>query len=121
MERGPEQIFKKRGRPLLIRVRQGGFIRRTMNAEMNEFADAAAETITNISKRSRMRQLTKQHRDKLGPTGKSFCSPLGSVLSNQCGEFSSGEMLQQLIEQTRYKYHGVALLGKVGRTAFAKK
>jgi hypothetical protein len=88
---------------------------------MNEFAEAATETIANIAERSRMRQLTKQHRDKLRPAGKSFCSPFGSVFSNQRCEFGSGEMLQQLIEQTRYRYHDAALLGTSGRIASAKK
>jgi hypothetical protein len=49
IQRGPEQIFKQRSGTLLIGIRQCGFIRRTIDAQMNEFAQAAAETIANIA------------------------------------------------------------------------
>jgi hypothetical protein len=117
----PEKIFKQRSRPFFIGIRQRGFIRGTFNTQMNEFAEAATEAITDLAKRSRMGQLTKQHRHKLCPARKSLRTSLCLVFSNQRIEFVSGEMLQQLIEQTRYSYHGSALLGKVGPHRFGQE
>jgi hypothetical protein len=42
--------------------------------------------------------LTEQHRDKLGPAGKTLGGTLSGVLLYECGELSSGKVLEQLIE-----------------------
>jgi hypothetical protein len=88
---------------------------------MNEFAQATTQPVTDIAQRSRMRQLTKQHGHKLSPARESLRSAFRAVFSNQRREFGSREMVQQLIEQTGYRYHGSALLGEVGRIASVKK
>src|SRR3974390_525344 len=62
-----------------------------------------------------MRKLAKQHGYKLRPARKSFSSTFRTMFPNQSSEFRSWEMLQQLIEQTRDRYHGTALLDMSGR------
>src|SRR6185436_3510818 len=114
IQRGPEEFFKQRRRTLAIGIRQRRLIRRAGNAKVNELAKATTQAVAYITQRSRMRQLTKQHGHKLCPARESLCPTLGSVFADKRGEFGSRKMLQQLIEQTRDRYHGSALLGKVG-------
>jgi hypothetical protein len=54
--------------------------------------------------------LTEQHRDKLGPAGKTLGGTLSGVLLYQCGELGAGKVLKQLIEQARDLYDWIALL-----------
>src|SRR5262249_29903026 len=79
------------------------------------FSDGAIQTITNLTKRIRLSQLTEQHGDELSPAGKSFSGLLGLVFPNQGSKFVAREVMQKLIEQTRDLYHVTALLyGVVG-------
>jgi len=80
---------------------------------VDQLAQATTQTIADVPQRGRMRQLTKQHADKLCPTGESLGSALGLVFTDQGSKFGSGKMLQQLIEQTGCGYHDSALLGEV--------
>jgi hypothetical protein len=48
--------------------------------------------------------LTEQHGDELRPTGKTFGVTLGGVLLYERGEFGSGKVLEQLIEEARDLY-----------------
>jgi len=54
--------------------------------------------------------LTEQHGDELRPAGKAFGVTLGGVLFDECGELSTGKVLEQLIEEARDLYDCVALL-----------
>jgi hypothetical protein len=64
-----------------------------------------------------MGELAEQHGDQLGPTAKAFGAPFRIVFLDQRSELSSGEMLEQLIEETRDLYDGLAfLVGGVRRS-----
>jgi len=54
--------------------------------------------------------LTEQHGDELRPAAKALGGTLGGVLLDECGELSTGKVLEQLIEQARDLYDCVALL-----------
>jgi hypothetical protein len=48
--------------------------------------------------------LTEQHGNELRPTGKTFGVTLGGVLLYERGEFGSGKVLEQLLEEARDWY-----------------
>jgi hypothetical protein len=77
---------------------------------MNQFAQAAAQADADFAQRVGVRQLAEQHRDQLGPAAKAFGAPFGIVFFDQRSELGSGEMLEQLIEQTGNLYDWIALL-----------
>jgi hypothetical protein len=54
--------------------------------------------------------LTERHGHELGPAGEAFGVAFGLMLFDQGGEFRSGKMIQQLIEQAGNLYHRNALL-----------
>jgi hypothetical protein len=54
--------------------------------------------------------LTEQHGDELRPAAKALGVTLGGVLLDECGELSTGKVLEQLIEQACDLYDCVALL-----------
>jgi len=54
--------------------------------------------------------LTEQHRDKLGPAGKTLGGTLSGVLLYERGELGTGKVLEQLIEKARDLCDWVALL-----------
>jgi hypothetical protein len=48
--------------------------------------------------------LAEQHGDELRPAGKALGGTLSGVLLYECGELSSGKVLEQLIEEARDLY-----------------
>ena len=71
---------------------------------MHQPSQTTTQTIADLTQRIGAAELAEQHRDKLGPAGKSLGGMLGGVLLDECAELSAGKMLEQLIEQTRDLY-----------------
>jgi len=59
---------------------------------------ATTEAVADLTQRIGVSQLTEQHGDELGPAGKTLGGTLSGVLLYECGELSSGKVLEQLIE-----------------------
>jgi hypothetical protein len=65
-----------------------------------------------------MGELAEQHRDQLRPAAKAFGAPFRVIFLDQRPKLGSGKMLEQLIEETRDLYDGLALLvGGVWRSS----
>jgi hypothetical protein len=77
---------------------------------MNQFAQAAAQTIADLAQRVGVGELAEQHRDQLSPATEALGAPLGIVFLDQRPKLDPGEMLEQLIEKTGYLYDWIALL-----------
>jgi hypothetical protein len=107
---GLEEIFKQRRRPVLVGVGQRRTARRFQDAEMDQFAEAAGQTVADLAQRIGAAELAEQHRDELRPAGKTLGGPLGVVFLDQRPELVAGKMMEQLIEQTRGLYDCLALL-----------
>src|SRR3954462_594255 len=67
---------------------------------MNQFAQAATQTIADLTQRVGMGELAEQHRHQLRPATEAFGAPFGLVLLDQRSELGARKMLEQLIEQT---------------------
>jgi hypothetical protein len=103
---------------VFIGIGKRGFIGGLADAQMHQFAQATAQAVANLAKRISMGELAEQHRDQLGPAAKTFGAPFRIVFLDQRSELGSGEMLEQLIEQTRDLYDGFAfLVGGVWRSS----
>lgn len=90
---------------MLVGVRQSGLVGSLANAEMHQLAQAAGKPIADLAQRIGMAQLAEQHGHELGPAVEALGRALGFMLFDQAGEFQTGKMMQQLIEQTRDLYH----------------
>src|SRR4051794_3766985 len=77
---------------------------------MNQFAQAATQTIADLTQRVGMGELAEQHRHQLRPATEAFGAPFGLVLLDQRSELGARKMLEQLIEQTGCLYDWSALL-----------
>jgi hypothetical protein len=75
-----------------------------------QLAQATGQSVTDQPQRICVRQLTKQHRDKMGPTGKSSRMSFGFCGFHQSSKFRAGEVMKNLIKQTGGQYHVRALL-----------
>jgi len=95
---------------VFIGIREGGFVGRFPDPEMNQFAQAAAQTIADLTQRVGMGELAEQHRHQLRPATEAFGAPFGLVLLDQRSELGARKMLEQLIEQTGCLYDWSALL-----------
>ena len=85
---------------------------------MHQPPQTARQAVADLAQRIGAAELAEQHRDELRPVGKALGAPLRVVLLHQRGKFGPGETLQQLIEQARDLYHGLALLvGGVWRSS----
>src|SRR3954447_10589751 len=96
--------------PVFISIREGGFVGRFPDPEMNQFAQAATQTIADLTQRVGMGELAEQHRHQLRPATEAFGAPFGLVLLDQRSELGARKMLEQLIEQTGCLYDWSALL-----------
>src|SRR4051794_7209469 len=96
--------------PVFISIREGGFVGRFPDPEMNQFAQAATQTIADLTQRVGMGELAEQHRHQLRPATEAFGAPFGLVLLDQRSELGARKMLEQLIEQTGGLYDWGALL-----------
>src|SRR5436305_15175585 len=77
---------------------------------MNQFAQAATQTIADLTQRVGMGELAEQHRHQLRPATEALGAPFGLVLLDQRSELGARKMLEQLIEQTGCLYDWSALL-----------
>ena len=83
---------------MFVSIGQGGAARRPDNPHMHQPPQAAAQAVADLAQRIGASQLTEQHGDELGPAGKALGGTLSGVLLYECGELSSGKVLEQLIE-----------------------
>src|SRR5262245_34274489 len=104
---------------MLIGVGQSRTLGRSGDPQVNQFSQTATQTITDFAQRIGARELAEEHGHKLSPTSKAFCSAFCTVLMNETGELSSGEMFEKLIEQARDLYHLGALLFGIPRDTLA--
>ena len=77
---------------------------------MHQPPQAAAQAVADLAQRIGASELTEQHGDELRPAGKALGVTLSGVLLHECGELSSGKVLEQLIEEASDLYDWVALL-----------
>ena len=106
---------------MFIGVGQGGFRRSSLHTQMDKLSQTTTQSIADLTQGIGARQLTEQHRHKLGPTGESFGVTFGLMLRNQSGKLCSREMFQKLIKQTRDLYHSAALLFELVLTRRRRK
>src|SRR5438093_3057641 len=106
----PKQLLKQGRWPIFIRISQTGFVRRLRQSKMFQFTEATTQTIADDSQRVGVGQMTKQHCDKLCPTGKSARMSFGFGVLYQGTKFRAREMMKKLIKQTGGLYHVLALL-----------
>jgi hypothetical protein len=83
---------------VLVGIGQGGTARRFGDPYVHQPPQAAAQAVADFAQRIGASQLTEQHGDELRPSGKALGVTLGGVLLDECGEFGSGKVLEQLIE-----------------------
>src|SRR4051812_41892349 len=110
LERRIKQLLIQLCGPVFISIREGGFVGRFPDPEMNQFAQAATQTIADLTQRVGMGELAEQHRHQLRPATEAFGAPFGLVLLDQRSELGARKMLEQLIEQTGCLYDWSALL-----------
>src|SRR5204862_500669 len=85
----------KQGRwPIFIRISQTGFVRRLRQSKMFQFTEATTQTIADDSQRVGVGHMTKQHCDKLCPTGKSARMSFGFSVLYQGTKFRARVMIQ---------------------------
>jgi hypothetical protein len=109
-QRGPEEIFEPHGRTVFVGVGERRTARRFQDAEVDQLAEAAGQTVADLAQGVGAAELAEQHRDDLRPAREALGGALGVVLLDQRPEFVAGEMLEQLIEQARGLYDCLALL-----------
>jgi hypothetical protein len=80
---------------VFVGVGKGRFIRRFADSKMNQFAQAAAQTIADLAQRVGVGELAEQHRDQLSPAAEALGAPLGIVCLDQRPKLDPGEMLEQ--------------------------
>ena len=100
-----KQLLIQRRGPMLVGIRQRGFIRRHADSEMNQLAQTTGQPVADLAQRVRVSQLAEQHRDQLRPATEAFGCSFGTVLLHQRRELKAREMLQQLIKQAHCLYH----------------
>ena len=110
LQRRIKQILIQFRRPVFVGIGEGGLVGGFADAEMNQFAQTTAQAIADLAQRIGMSKLAEQHRDELRPAVKALGAPFGTMLLDQRTELGSGNMLEQLIEQTGYLYDWIALL-----------
>ena len=79
---------------VLIGISERGLVGRLRNAEMLQLAFTTREAAANLTQRTGLPQLAKQHRNELAPAGKSASMTLGAGLSNSLFKFQTGKELQ---------------------------
>ena len=94
---------------LAVRVGERGLLRCLLQAKMNDLAETALETATDLPQAMRLGQLAKEHGDELIPAGESLGSMLGTGPLNGSLEVLAGEELQKLAKEAGYAYHQTAL------------
>jgi hypothetical protein len=77
---------------------------------MDQFAQTARQTITNLSQGIGMGQLTEKHRNQLRPTREPLGCIFGPMLANQFLKLMTRDLGKQLTKQTGRPYHDDALL-----------
>jgi hypothetical protein len=105
----PKQLLEQGRRPMLIGVGQTGFAGRFRYSQMFQFTQATLQAVANEPQRIGVRQVAKQHRNKLSPTGESSRMPFRFGFFHQSAKFCAGKMLKKLIKQTGGLYHVRAL------------
>ena len=83
---------------MFVGIGQSGAARRSGNSDVDQTPQAAAQAIADFAQRIGASQLAEQHGDELRPAGKALGVTLSGVLLDECGEFGSGKVLEQLIE-----------------------
>jgi hypothetical protein len=63
---------------------------------MDELAQAAGKTATDLAQRIRVGQLAEQHADELCPTRESPCVTFSVVFLDDAGKLGSGDLPQEL-------------------------
>jgi hypothetical protein len=71
---------------------------------MRQAAQTAGQAVADFAERIGASELAKQHGYALRPGGKSFGGVFGAVFLYQGGEFGTGKMLEQLIEEAGSLY-----------------
>jgi hypothetical protein len=85
---------------------------------MHQPAQTAGQPVADFAQGVGATELAEQHGDELRPAGESFGGMFGAMLLDQSCELGTGKMLEQLIEQAGYLYHGHAfLVGDVWRSS----
>jgi hypothetical protein len=82
-ERGIEQILVQLGGPVFVGIGEGGFVGGFGDTEMNQFAQATAQTVANLAQRIGVGELAEQHGDELRPAGKALGVTLSGVLLDE--------------------------------------
>jgi len=90
--------------PMLVRVGQGGPLRRR-NPQMAELPLGAGQAPADLPEGLRPAELAEEHGDELAPTGEAPGMALRPVLLDRPLELDPGEQLQELTEDTHEAHH----------------
>jgi len=101
----------KISRAVGVGVGQVGLGRFTIDAQVNQLAEAASEAVANLAQGVGLGQLAEQHRRQLRPAGEALGVAFPTVLPDEAGELVTGNLLQKLTEQAGRAYHRQALRG----------
>src|SRR3954454_7235113 len=71
---------------------------------MHETAQATGQAVADVAQGIGAAQLAKEHGDELRPASKALGGSFGPVFLHQRGEFRTGKMVEQLIEEARSLY-----------------
>ena len=112
----PEEFPEQGSRAMFVGVREGGFVGRLLDSEVDQLAEAAGEAVADLSQRVGVCELAEKHGYEMGPGRESLGMPLSSVLSDQRNELCTGEVLKELTEQACNLYHENALLCGLSRS-----
>ena len=106
----PEQALEEGRRPVRVGIGQRRTPGRTPNAHVDELADAAGQTVTDLAQGIGVSQVAEQHRHELRPASEALGAFLGVVLPHQLLELPPRYLLQKLTEETRVTYHDLEAL-----------
>ena len=80
------------------------------DAQVTEFSLTRGQTTTDLPKAVDSAQLAEQHRDELGPAGKTPGVPLGFRVVDQLLELHARKKLENLTKDAAKSIHGLGLL-----------
>lgn len=105
----PEEVLEQLGGPVVIGVRECGFVRLPVDPQMLELSVAARKSIAYLAQGVGMLQMAELHRHELSPARESLGMLLSVVFGDELFELASRHLMNELTEQTCRAYHVVVL------------